>query len=74
MGAARKRCERAGHLKKIKIKLETVRGERERERKMGRCCGRGRERGNETLMETDGRPGCRETERRDANMMSSSPC
>lgn len=35
MGAARKRCERAGHLKKIKIKLETVRGgEREKDGEM----------------------------------------
>lgn len=58
---------------KKKIKNKDKAGNSE-EREMGRCCGRERERGNETLKETDGRPGCRETENRDANMMSSSPC
>lgn len=39
-----------------------------------RLCGREREGGNETLMETDRRESCCETRRQDANMMSSSFC
>lgn len=39
-----------------------------------RECEEGRERGNETLMESDRRECCWETLRQDANMMSSSLC
>lgn len=55
-----------------KIKNKAGNSEERERREMLRK--REREKGNETLMETDGRPGCWETERRDANMMSSSPC
>lgn len=70
MGAVRKRRETEEDSWEKKRKNKDGNSE---EREIRRC-ERGRERGNQTLMDTDRRQGYWETERLDVNMMSSSSC